>query len=1152
MTSTLPNDEGTATPVIAGQRGPTGDGALFYLPGASIGTLQWKAETFQLVNWGGFEGRVEFNFHPGATLISGQSGTGKSTMLDAYIALMMPSDTAFNGASNDAVGGRARSQTQRSLLSYLRGKVDTVADLDTGREVDQLLRGKGSATWGAVGMTFIDDHGRRFTAFRVYLVPARATRDGEIIKRMVTCEGRVDLADLHPLAVASFAPQALKAAMPGVQTHETYSSFANQLFTGLGIGGNGDGAKALRLLVRIQSGHQIKTVDELYKEMVLEDPATFIAADRALNHFDDLEASYVAMQTEKRKADLLGPIIELHQTMVDAEAEIATLDTFGLAAAGDTPVSLWALRTEDRLLDAAATVNRLGRTSATEQLRAAKGRENAKDTELETAKQQHRDSGGAALEQLGTEIENQTRLLDERRQRRQTLQSNIVALSAPLTSRDEFDIVRRRGETFLATFDEQSKKLRSQRDDVVREQVPLLTERKDLREERTSLAGRDGRVDRYLNDLRAQAAAAAGMSVSELPFVAELLDIAPGHSQWRTAIETVLGASARTMLVPLDRFAKFSRAIDPLHLRGVLNFQGAPHQPSSPCHADPDTIAGKLLFKDSPFASWVQSHVSDPGRNAVCVETVGELDGPGYRVTRAGQTRRGTRGSHGRSNRVDIIGFSSADAIAEIDRRLGQLKSAIEQEDAKLGEFDGQLEKLERLKAAFTAVQSSSWDDIDDGSVEEHIGALQRRHDEILGSDDKLRALAAHIAHLKAELETARGQKYELVARSTELEKEQSRLVDVQDKVTDELIRIETDGRVTLDDAQQVRLDAEFIVAVGPGNPDSLAEHTNNLKRLFTRLNDALKAARADAERAGSDLVRIFSAYQDQWGDPNLGRSVASYRDYAQILEKIISTGLHERRAQWRKRLTEWSGQDLVPLAGAMDASIEEIEDRLDPINSILGKLPFGANSDRLRIRLRRLTLENVSVFRKELRALSSAATKDLPEEQLGTRFKDLQRFMAHMRKRDDPRAIAELSDRERLLDVRKHVEITAERYDNNSTLLSVHSSLGGKSGGESQELVAFIVGAALRFRLGDEARERPRFAPVFLDEGFIKADAEFAGRAVEAWKGLGFQLIVGAPTDKVTALDPHMDELLAITKNTKTHYSFVHRLRDAAAPAVT
>jgi uncharacterized protein YPO0396 len=161
---------------------------LLYVAGATEGTLQWKAEAFQLVNWGGFESRVRFDFHPGATLVSGASGTGKSTLLDAYIALMMPSDTPFNGASNDAVAGRARSAEQRNLLSYLRGQTDTTAD-ENGRERPKVLRGNGRATWGAVGMTFIDDHGNRFTALRVYLVPARATQAGDIVMRMATCEG---------------------------------------------------------------------------------------------------------------------------------------------------------------------------------------------------------------------------------------------------------------------------------------------------------------------------------------------------------------------------------------------------------------------------------------------------------------------------------------------------------------------------------------------------------------------------------------------------------------------------------------------------------------------------------------------------------------------------------------------------------------------------------------------------------------------------------------------------------------------------------------------------------------------------------------------------------------------------------------------------
>ena len=50
-------------------------------------------------------------------------------------------------------------------------------------------------------------------------------------------------------------------------------------------------------------------------------------------------------------------------------------------------------------------------------------------------------------------------------------------------------------------------------------------------------------------------------------------------------------------------------------------------------------------------------------------------------------------------------------------------------------------------------------------------------------------------------------------------------------------------------------------------------------------------------------------------------------------------------------------------------------------------------------------------------------------------------------------------SDRERLLDVRRHVEISAERYDPlTGEVLATYRTLGEKSGGESQELVAFIV----------------------------------------------------------------------------------------------
>lgn len=122
--------------------------ALLYLPGATEGTTQWRAETMQVVNWGGFHGHTRVGLAFGSTLLSGASATGKSTLLDAYLALMMPADTPFNNASNDATTGRARGADQRNLLTYLRGKRNTNRESGRDELTDQVLRG-GTALLGA-------------------------------------------------------------------------------------------------------------------------------------------------------------------------------------------------------------------------------------------------------------------------------------------------------------------------------------------------------------------------------------------------------------------------------------------------------------------------------------------------------------------------------------------------------------------------------------------------------------------------------------------------------------------------------------------------------------------------------------------------------------------------------------------------------------------------------------------------------------------------------------------------------------------------------------------------------------------------------------------------------------------------------------------
>lgn len=124
-----------------------------------LGVHQWRAQTLQLINWGGFESYHRLDFDENATLISGGSGTGKSTLLDAHIAVLMDSSRPFNTVSNDQGTGRVRSEEKRNVLSYMRGKTDSYRDDSTGQKRAVVLRGDSRATWSAIGMTRPPRHG---------------------------------------------------------------------------------------------------------------------------------------------------------------------------------------------------------------------------------------------------------------------------------------------------------------------------------------------------------------------------------------------------------------------------------------------------------------------------------------------------------------------------------------------------------------------------------------------------------------------------------------------------------------------------------------------------------------------------------------------------------------------------------------------------------------------------------------------------------------------------------------------------------------------------------------------------------------------------------------------------------------------------------
>ncbi|WP_433270856.1 ATP-binding protein [Actinosynnema sp. CS-041913] len=487
------------------------DASLFYVAGATEGTTQWKAENLQLVNWGGFHGHSTVVFAPTTTLLSGASGTGKSTLLDAYIALMMDSNVPFNGASNDATIGRARGADQRSLVSYLRGKTDTSRNSE-GDLADEVLRGHSSATWGALAMTFVDDNQRRFTVARLYYVPRTAAKDSDLVRKLCTVDGTIDLRAVEPFAEGKFDKRAVEGRFATLKMHKSYDEFSQSFFTRLGIGANGDGGKALRLLARIQAGHQVRTVDDLYKSMVIELPGTYAAADDAVDHFKNLEDAYKAMETEQAKADVLQHIPRLHDERAQALQNSALLDSLGYHGPGDSPFALWKLLTEDQLLETAEDSNRQQRADAKQ----AKEEADKKVDHLTTHRNQVADAlrdndSHKIVQRIDEEITQLRSALNESTKQRDIFDQKTARLGLAVANENDFSTAQQLSQQFADNFEAAFTARTEHGNDLQRAIYEPSREKSELIGERDSLAHREGRMDRGLHETRLLISQATGI-----------------------------------------------------------------------------------------------------------------------------------------------------------------------------------------------------------------------------------------------------------------------------------------------------------------------------------------------------------------------------------------------------------------------------------------------------------------------------------------------------------------------------------------------------------------------------------------------------------------------------------------------------------------
>ena len=1065
---------------------------------------QFRLSQIQLVNWGPFHGHHAIAIHRDGTLVTGPSGAGKSTLLDAMICVLMDRTVTFNAAAHDeAVGSK-----ERTFYSYLRGKTGSRRDDARGSRAIYLRE---RATWSAVALTWRNQAGKTVTAVRAMHMTADATSDSDITHALMTCEHDLDLRELEPVAEQRLRQDAIRRALPFMTTFgNEYGRYLARLSTLVGIRGqDGDSAKAIRLLHKAQSSKGVQNIDETFKRFVLDDSKVTARRDTAVEQFISLRNGYQEMVRARDQVTLLAALPDLWTAYLQAGESSSGLRTLVTASDGVTPLETYLLGTHKDLLGARATHVRAEHTRQRALHVAATAEYDELAVRVRGLERDRSDHGGDSLDQIDTEL----RTLDESRRRTAKGFAELERWCAlvgwaPPQDEREFSSLLEAGPSAAPEDPSVRAALFESSEAVAHVDRELRTVRGEL----SSLEKRRSNIPDSALRVRQMIADGSGLTERDLPFIGELIDVTPGQEDWRTAAERLLGGFGLRMLVDSASYPQVARFVDGHDLRARVRYSPVDTRVTRPGQGPADgTMAAKIEVADSPFGPWIREQLVRRFSH-VCVRDVTELSVLAEAVTINGLVKF-RDGLHDKDDRADVnrhrvLGLDNehakqqlADAIAELEEQRLSLVHARDEADAAR-------EHSRAATGAWASIASTAWSDVDVRFVDEQIAVSRERRADV-AAQGSLSTLDTEITALTEARDEAtfRARTAKVAAEASE--KEWARRTDEEDRIGNRL-----DSLPEPDPDHAAALAAISVACDPEPTLDTIARLERSMRQAIDQRVTSSESARNQAQSA---ITTMFTDFLHRWPDEagTFTREVQDAPAYLSRLDDLRRDDLPGALAQWRQLMHNINTMGLTSLIQTLRDERIVVDERISPVNDVLRSVPFG-HDGYLQIVTTDVEPPASRDFKVEIDAiLENTLGHDLADEELETRFARIARLMDRLDSTDP-------ADREwqrDVLDVKRHVRISAEEHRHGEDHARVYEGVGATSGGEGQELIAATLGAALRYQLGG-IEEVPVFGSVMVDEGFVKSDPDVTRRAIRALQSFGFQLIIAAPLDKYQSME--------------------------------
>jgi uncharacterized protein YPO0396 len=1093
---------------------------------------QWRLARIELVNWGTFSGHVAVDVARVGHLLTGASGSGKSSLLDAIAAVLTPDRwLRLNAAAQDG----ASRQSDRTLMSYVRGAWSKEADETADRATTTYLRPR--ATWSGILLRYENLRDEPVTLVRVFHAPGTRTEPTALKSARLFVRGGVGLLDLKPHVEGGIDARRMTKALPDalITTGDRHGRFHERVIRQFGFRGDA----TLQLLHKTQSAKNLGTLDALFRGFMLDQPGTFKRAETAVEQFTELDAAHRHVVDLRRQADALRKVDDAITAF-----DLAGVEKVRASELHDT-IEPFTATHKLRLAREAAGPARASLARADAELSDATREQGLAAEALETAKARVRDGGGAHVELLQARIESAQR--DERvaEEHRAQLAAELTRIGAPMP-----DDAAQFAELLAAAVVESAREVPAVpyelRDAASRARTALADvtrQIQSLREHRSNLDGRLLSARRFL-------ASAIGVPESALPFSGELVSVAPEHADWRGAIERVLAPFATTLLVHDDHLVAARRAAESRTLGIRLVLEAVPHEIEEPRRPrDARSLVHRVAVADGPFAAYLRRRIAMEFDYA-CVAHPDELDDVDRGVTIGGLVKRSAR-RYEKDDRSEIgdatrwvLGGDTEARLEALLKRRRDAETAARQTAERDARADAERQEALTRRDVFRRISTVSWEQVDAtaaaavtaarkdelhaltvGSTSlrdaqdqaelaaQRLGDADNRHRRALGSQAIARNALEHIHAQVAELEAA---------PVTDVDEQSARALEARFRAERRSVTLETVDAVAR--AVQSALSKEKDAAAG-------------------------RVAGAEARFAGH-----AAEFRLGWpsASAELTAEIGDRYGYRQLREGILARGLPEKEGEFRRLLRERSQDVVAHLLSDLRDAPGLIRERILPVNASLGRSPFEGTDRFLEIDVKTTRSPEVDEFLADLRRIVEGNWADESAAGAEHRFGVLQRVIGRLGSKDR----VDTDWRSRVLDTRLHVSFLGREKDDTGRVVRVYDSAEGLSGGQRQKLVIFCLAAALRYQLTEEEDDVPRFGSIVLDEAFDKADSRYTRNAMDVFREFGFHMILATPQKLLQTLEPYVGAITSVSnpdRNASRLANVVYSAQEPeGAPAAT